>query len=516
MKKVLLPLAAMLLGAGAAQAGANVYASALKAENGKITFVLNDAADKVVLNVIKDGAVIATADLGAGVKGVNSVNVPSVAVEAGQYEWSLTASGAAHADVIQVTDGTDANLQLSSGRGIAVDMFPSSPAFGNVYAVSPATPRNEGARTACGLYAFDAALTPLNADPYTGGITWEEGNSNPNNLTVAENGQVFICSWGDAQGGVYVADPADLGAAWAPAFADGERDASGLVTIGGTAVHGSVQDVAVYGTGDARMMYTSDEDMHGTNGDIMVYNIGTLASPWDKAPTADWGHPEGYVNGNHRLESDQRGGLWLGQYRWNESAANACVYHLNKDGQLDFQTGDKSVFLGSYPAGTIAANADGSLLACVGLADGTGFVVAKATYTAEGVPSLEKLCEYSYSGYGNRPMAAAFDAANNLYIMFNNADSEGGIGVFAIPTEKNEFTTPAAAKIALGGAGVESVAADAAGYTFEDGIIAAEAGVAVYTAAGVKVAEGASVDTKALAAGVYVVRAGGAAFKITK
>ena len=514
MKKILLPLAALLLGATSAYAGANVYASALKVTDGKVSFVLNDAATKVVLNVIKNGNIVATADLGAGVKGINNVDIPSISVEPGTYQWSITVSAEANTEVVQLTDGSDENLQTSSGRGIAVDMFPSSPAFGNVYVASPATAGQEGARTEAGLYAFNAALAPINETAYTGGIEWEKGNSNPNHVAVAENGQVFICSWGDAQGGVYVAEPADLGGNWTSVFAEGERNDKGLVTIDGVKVHGSVQDVALYGKGDVRMMYTSDEDMNGNAGDIQVYNIGTLANPWAKAPTADWGHDAGYVNANHRLASDQRGGLWLGQYRWQESDANACVYHINAKGEWDFHTGDKSIFLGSTPAGAIACNADGSLLACIGSDNGKGLVVAKATYDENGLPTLEKYCEFSYTGYGTRPLSAAFDAANNLYVIFNNAGNAGGVAVFAIPTDKNEFTTPALVDLELSTSGI--VDAAVADYTFEGGVITAYTGAAVYTVAGVKVAEGTTVDTNALAAGVYVVRTGKKTFKIVK
>lgn len=514
MKKILLSAAAVLLGAGAAYAGANVYASSLKLDSGKVSFVLNDDATMVVFNIIENGHTVASADLGAGIKGLNTFDVPSFNVAPGTYQWSITASADANTEVVQLTDGTDENLQTSSGRGIAVDMFPSSPAFGNVYVVSPATAGQPGARVEVGMYVFNAAMQPVNATPYTGGIEWEKGNSNPNNVDVAENGQVFICSWADGQGGVYVADPDNLAGNWTSVFADGERDDKGLVTIDGAKVHGSVQDVALYGSGDARMMYTTDEDMNDNNGDIMVYNIGTLSNPWNTAPTADWGHDAGYVNANHRLASDQRGGLWLGQYRWQESAANACVYHINAKGEWEFHTGDKSIFLGSTPAGAIACNADGSLLACVGGDNGKSFVVAKAVYDENGLPELEKYCEFTYTGYGTRPMAAAFDAADNLYVIFNNADNTGGVAVFALPAEKNEYTTPATSDIEISTSGIVEVSV--AGYTFAGGIITAETGASVYTITGVKVAEGTVIDTSTLASGVYAVRTDKATFKIVK
>lgn len=504
MKKQLLALAVLAMGCSAAYAGANVYASGLKINDGKIEFVLNDNADKVVFNLIKNGTVVESVDLGAGVKGLNSVVLPELKSEAGQYDWSLTASAAAVTEVTALTDGSDENLQTSSARGIAVDWSPASPVFGNVYTIAPAKTDKTGARTACGLYAFNAALQPVNAEPYTGGIGWLESNSNPNNVAVAENGQVFVCSWADnAQSGVFVAEPADLGGNWTSVFAEAERDANGLVTIDGAKVHGSVQDIALYGTGDSRMLYTSDEDINGSNGDIMAYAIGNLSSPWATAPTANWGHPDGYVNGNQRLYSDQRGGLWIGQYRWQESAANACVYHLNPEGQVDFQTGDKSVFLGSTPSGAIATNADASLLACLGSDSGLSFVVAKVTYGENNVPVLEKAYEGTFQApyTGKRPMDAAFDAAGNLYVVFNSNDNAGGIAAYAIPKDVNEFTTPALDKVTVTKGGVADVTAAA------DEVIEA-----IYTVTGARVAA----DPDALDNGVYVVKTNVRTYKIIK
>lgn len=517
MKKILLPLAALLLGAGSAYAGANVYASALKVNDGKLSFVLNDAATKVVLNVIKNGETVATADLGAGVKGVNTVDMPSLNVEPGTYQWSLTASAAANTEVVQLTDGTDLNLQTSSARGIAVDMFPTSPAFGNVYVVTPAEPSKQGARVETGLYAFDSSLKPINETAYTGGIEWAASPSNPNNVAVAENGQVFICSWADnAQSGVFVAEPDDLGGKWESVFTESERDDNGLVTVDGVKIHGSVQDIALYGNGDKRILYTDDEDINGGNGDIFLYNIGTLASPWDKAPSATWGgNTTGNVaNGNHRLSSDGRGGLWVSQYRWEESDTYPNLFHINANGVWDFKTGDMSIFVGGTPVGAMAANADGSLVAMADGDHGKKIVVAKVTYDENGLPTLEKAYEISASAYGTRPFDLAFDAVNNIYAVYNSDNEAGGVAAWALPAEKNEFTTPALVDLEVSASGIADAAV--AEYTLKGGVLTAEAGAAVYTVAGVKVAEGTVIDTNALAAGVYVVRTVKGAFKIVK
>ena len=515
MKKILLPVAALLLGVGSANAGANVFASALKANDGSISFILNDAAEKVVFNVVKDGAIVESVELGAGVKGLNTVDMPSLTVEPGTYQWSLTVSAPANAEPVQLTDGTDLNIQTSSARGIAVDASPASPAFGNVYTVTPAITAQEGARVETGLYAFNAALQPINENAYTGGFTFS-AQSSPNNVVVAENGQVFICAWGDADGGVYVAEPDNL-AVWQSVFAEGERNDDGLVTIDGTKIHGSVQDLAVYGSGDSRILYTDDEDINGGNGDIFLYKIGDLTSPWNTAPSAEWGgNTTGNVaNGNHRISPDGHGGLWVSQYRWDESEAYPSLFHINANGVWDFQTGDKSIFAGSAPVGAMAANVDGSLVAIADAAHGGGMVtVAKATYDEDGMPTLEKLYEISATDYGNRPFDVAFDAVNNIYVVYNNAGELGGIAAWALPAEKNEFTTPANSNIEVATSGIADAAV--AEYTFEGGVLNAVSGASVYTVAGVKVAEGTTIDTNALAAGVYVVRTAKAAFKIVK
>lgn len=519
MKKVLLTLAAMALTAASASAAANVYASALKAENGKISCVLNDAAEKVVLNLVKDGAIVKSVDLGAGVKGANTFDMPAAEVEPGTYNWSLTASAAAVTELTQFANGATEALQLSSARGIAVDVSPVSPKFGTVYAVSPGSPRNEGARVATGLYIFNAALEAVNETPYTGGIEWAESPSSPNNVDVASNGQVFVCDWSDgATGGVFYFDPEAPDQNWKDVFAAGERDlTSSLVKVGDVKVHGSCQDVLVVGSGADRKLYTDDEDINGGNGDIFIYNIGELATPWDAAPSATWGgNTTGMTaNGNHRLESDARGGVWTSQYRWAEAEAFPCLFHVNANGEWDFKTGDKSIVEGNGPAAALAVSVDGNLLAIPDGSNKCNLTIAKATYNEAGTPTLEKLHEIKVENMGNRPMSAAFDAAGNVYVVYNDANELGGIAAWACPKEVNEFTTPALGTVTVENSGVWN-AVVATPVSFSAGVITAAEGAEVFNALGVKVAEGTEISTENLAGGVYIVRAGKASLKIVK
>lgn len=517
MKKVLLTLAAMALTAASASAAANVYASALKAENGKISCVLNDAAEKVVLNIVKDGQIVKSVELGAGVKGVNTFDMPSVDIDPGTYNWSLTASAAAIAELTQFASGATEALQVSAGRGIAVDASPESPCFGNLYTVSPETTTRQGARIECGMYVFNAALEPLNETAYTGGIAWA-GQSGPNNVAVASNGQVFVCDWTDGgNGGVYYFEPGAPESNWKNVFATGETDGNGLVTVNGVKVHGSVQDIALFGNGADRKLYTDDEDINGGNGDIFIYNIGELATPWDAAPSATWGgNTTGMTaNGNHRLQPDGRGGLWTSQYRWAEAEAFPCLFHINAAGEWDFKTGDKSIIEGNGPVGAFAVNTAGNLMA---IADGSNkgnITLAKVTFGENGVPALEVAATIKVENMGVRPFDVAFDAADNFYVIYNNDNAEGGIAAWACPKAANEFTTPANGTISVESSGVAN-AVVATPISFAGGIITAAEGAEVFNALGVKVAEGTEISTENLAGGVYIVRAGKASLKIVK
>ena len=505
------------LDAATPKAKANVYASALKIEDHKISFILNDIADNVALNILKDGETIFTTDLGAGTKGINVVDMPEINIsDAGNYNWSLTVTATLVTEVTPLTDGTDTNLQTSSARGIAVDNHQQSPAFGTVYTVTPSSHAQAGARIQTGVYAFNAALEPINQDAYTGGISWGTSTSTPNNIAVSDNGDIFICGWADdANAGVFWSSPENLAGDWSDVFAAGTKNSAGLLTVDGVKVHGSVQDIALYGEGENRILYTSDEDYNSSKyEDVMVYAIGNLETPWASAPTAQWVDP-GFINANHRLYSDQRGGLWVSQYRWSESAEYPCIWHFNSKGEIDYTSGSHDIFTGSGPLGAMAVNADGSLICLADANNGATFTVASISWDEEGVPSLTKLYQESLAPYGNRPFDVAFDAVDNVYIVFNNANAEGGIGAWSLPKENNEYTTQALSMISVIPTGVDSQICQTA-ISYVGGVIRAEEVAEVFNINGICVARGNEIDATALAHGVYIVRAGAQSLRIIR
>lgn len=436
----------LLLSASTAGAVANVFASELRFDGQKITYRLNDDAEKVFVEVLDaSGNVVCNFDLGLAKKGLNEFFVAALPVEDGTYAWRLVVKGAPVAEPTLITSDKPEALNVSNIRGLGFDTWQESPAFGSFYAASAAniSAVRPGARTEAGVYAYNADFSAKSDAAYTGGQEWS-GNSSPNNIRVSEDGQVFVCDWTDGHAGVWIMNPEDPAADFKPVFGGAERNGDGLLTVDGVKVAGSVQDFALYGKGEKRMMYTSDEDINSNAGEIFVYAIGTLATPWNTAPTACWGNNGGkIVNANQRVSSDRRGGLWVSQYRWEESDAYPVLSHVNAAGEWDYQTGDKSLILGSGPAGASAVNSDGSLIAVADNGHGTNITILKATYDENGLPALAEFCKIDVTGYGNRPLGVAFDAANNVYAAFNNDDADGGIGAWALPNPDNTYTTTA-------------------------------------------------------------------------
>ncbi|MDE6469306.1 MAG: T9SS type A sorting domain-containing protein, partial [Muribaculaceae bacterium] len=118
------------------------------------------------------------------------------------------------------------------------------------------------------------------------------------------------------------------------------------------------------------------------------------------------------------------------------------------------------------------------------------------------------------STYGARPCSVDVDAADNVYVAFN--DNGGGVGAWALPKAVNEFTTPANDHVKVAAGVFAETVVDH--NIFYDGTTFTAGGelIEIYTASGVKVAQGYSVDASSLASGVYIARAGNKTLKVIK
>lgn len=479
MKKILLTAALAVLGSAAAMAQANVYASSVKAEGNVVSMVLNTDADEVILEVLDaNGDVIGTAELGKGVKGLNTFTVEDVVgeYEAGSYAYRVTCKAAAVTEFAQVSDDNDELLQISNTRGVALDNNPASPFFGRIYATSIAANGKAGARMGTGLYILGADgsdVTAQEGTPYAGGESWS-GNSGPMRPFVAEDGNVYICDWTDGHSGVWVMDPAAPENDWRAVFG-GTRNGDGLSSENGVNIHGSVNGLFLTGTGENLKLYTIDEDLnpYGDGYEHLVrYDLGTQTTPWVVAPSQtydifyivkeDETKAARLVNANQSCRYDAHGGAWISQYRF-QADAYPCVSHINlTTGEYDFtslvdKNGEliEGVFSGTTPVGSLGVSPDGKYVA---VGNGAKVSVAEATYDENGVPSLELKYESALK-VGARPFDIAFDVAGNLYVA--NNDNGSGIVIFALPKEENSYTTQANDKISLEASGVANLGIDA-------------------------------------------------------
>jgi hypothetical protein len=163
----------------------------------------------------------------------------------------------------------------------------------------------------------------------------------------------------------------------------------------------------------------------------------------------------------------------------------------------------------------MGVNADGSLIAIADSGNGKTITVAKATYDENGLPTLEPFSKITYANYGTRPMALSFDAADNIYVAFNNDNAEGGMGVFALPKENNEYTTPANDQVTFT-TGILNLNATSAKLTLNGNIVSAGGQIVeVYSVAGAKVAQGTQVDMSNFK-GIFIARSGEKAIKINR
>lgn len=506
---------------------ANVFASALEpVQANSVRFTLNDDATSVILNIIKDGKVVKNIDLGPQLRGTNTVSFESAGLADGEYAWSITArADAITGEPVQFSQNGDANLEIANIRSVSIDNNPASPYFGRIYATSIEANGKKGARMGTGVYVLDAAhadITGQGNTPWTGGQAWK-GNSSPCRLDVAEDGQVYICDWSDGHSGIWVMNPAEPSADFRTFFG-GTRNGDGLASEGGVNIHGSIVDLCVVGSGADTRIYTSDEDLYpeaigeGYTGDkspLTRYDVGTATTPWVAAPSHVYpafntGSTNNLRNQSDCIEPDGRGGIWVCQNRYTNAETIPSLMHVNAEGVYDYYCGDTQLIQSSNPMGALGVSVDGSLVAVAGISE---IRVLAATYDATGKPTLT-LKYVIGSTYGSRPFDCDFDVAGNLYVAYN--DNAGGIGIWAMPKDVNEYTTTAIAPLKAS-AGVFSVESDVAVIEVKDNVVTAGGlQIDLYDVAGHLVAKGYAIDLAELASGVYVARAGSETLKIVR
>jgi N-acetylmuramoyl-L-alanine amidase len=432
-------------------AKANIYASELKAEatitGYNLKFTLNEASTSTIITVYNGSDVVKTIDAGPLSKGQQTVTIQSSDFADGNFTWTVTSKTDGIDRPLKYSDNNQLQLQFYSPRGVAVDNNFESPFFGRVYATETVPGTIPGGRTTTdGVYILNSALadvTSQGANAYAGNVTWGAGSS-PMRLCVAPDGKVYINDWSDAHPGVWIMDPANPTGTFTPVFSGLTKATSGLSSFNGINVHGSIAHCWVLGTGADTKLYTFDEDYVDATatspGNVLQYNIGTLATPWQSAPSAvvynDALNGNLQQNMNSCIAPDNRGGWWISQYRATDAAAIPSLIHIGTDGMVNFNSGlTPTLIANSYQAG-MAVNYDGTKLA-MGCQD--EIKIFAISYSETGIPTLTLLHSIK-PAMGANSAGLAFDRAGNVYLISNSSER---LGVWALPKADNQYVTPA-------------------------------------------------------------------------
>lgn len=433
--------------AGTVVKGIYAYDLDVEADGGNYTFSFtanNDATRaSLVFYDAQSGAEVGTLPLNDIVEGTNSATFKASELpgDAGQQlNWAVKLKGYKVTEFKRLNDFADYTFTRAD---VAVDKNPESMYFGNFYVADRA-----GASSANnGLYAYGPDGIRINSAVIK---KRDDGKTFANNhrIGVDGEGKVYVPDWGDAASGVFVADPADFNAGFKSFFrnADGTfltRASSGLLTnASGTSVASSTPSVWIQGTGASTKMYVYNEDMGNI---VSRYDIGnadgSIKDYWNQAPSFNYNIGSLEANGNGNVIADDQGNIWVAQTRSAEqnTATVPSLVYVDKNGNVLYNSGTDSS-ISSYLTGS----------------GGSGFAISNDGKTLVINDAAGTLKFFDITWNGNTPSLVyntkfACDAIDGSKYIYEMAFDYGGnliaggskVGIYSIPTDVNENTTPA-------------------------------------------------------------------------
>lgn len=422
--------------------GLNVKKSADDAYT--FSFKANTDARKahIAFTDAETGEQVGTVDVPNVKEGSNSITIaakdlPGVAGK--DLNWAVTLRG----DTIRRVQGLK-NLGTYIKVCNTVDKNPESDYFGNIYVTDRA-----GTNVATnGLYAFGPDWNKITSSIVN---KRDDGYYFRYNLRIGcdAQGKVYVSDWGDAYSGVFVCDPANFSAGFTTFFKNPNgsflsRDSNGILSnASGTQVAGSMSSVFITGSGASTRMYAHQEDL-GSN--VYRYDIGqadgSIAPYWNEAPSFIYNVGSLLANHNCNVIADEEGNIWVSQIRsaGQNTATVPSLIYADKTGNVLFNSGsDSSVsaYLNGTGGAGFAISNDGKTLV---INDANGMLKFFDVKWNGNKPSLTYKSEFAASD--------AIDTSSSIYQMTfdpgNNLICSGGaVGIYSIPTNDNENTTPA-------------------------------------------------------------------------
>ena len=414
-------------------------ALAVEGEQYTFSYKATTIAKATLIFTDAEGVELATKDLGVVNAGANTAVLAASELPAGKkVNWAVKLEAGAVAEPVEVTDQTRGIYDFYNMMDVLVDNNPESEYFGRIYiqmaydgADDAATDRS--AVQKAGFYLYDQALNELNPESNVSirptlpeGYTMGDNRNKFHRLDIdPKTGNLTWCYNMDAQPAVFAVDAANLAG-------EATNLVAGVAGLTRTAAHCYDAEGTLY------VM-----DIAASKG--AIYKIVDGQAVQMTEPTGKW------VNASMTLAADGMGGLWVAQNRGQLDTYYQLV-HVNAVGELDYTVWSENPngFTGACARGALAYDAERQLLAQG--RNGKVEVYSVAYDTETGAPALTLVA--TTPTVGTNIDGLHFDYAGDLYVVNSSKEK---FQKFAMPTDNNVCTTPAASKYAFELAAAEPV-----------------------------------------------------------
>ena len=418
------------LPAASVRAWAYDLALAVEGEQYTFSYKATTAALATLIFTDGEGVELATKDLGLVEAGANSVVLAKSELPVGKkVNWAVKLEAGAIENLVEVTDQSRGIYDFYNMMDVLVDNNPESEYFGKIYIQMAYNGASDGAtdradNQTAGLFIYDQELNELNPTSNVGikptlpeGYTMGDNRNKFHRLEIdPKTGNLTYCYNISGQPAIFSIDRANL---------------TGNVTNLLEGVKGITRSVAHCFDAEGAL-YVYDLPSAGIIHKV-VDGVATVFAP----SNAKW------VQSSASMAVDGMGGLWVAQNRGQIDTYYQLV-HYTAEGAIDFAVyqGNENGFTGSSTRGALAYDVERQLLA----QGRNGKVeVYSVAYDAEtGVPTLTLVASTPY--IASNIDGLHFDYAGDLYVVSSGSEK---FYKFAMPTETNVCTTPAASKYAF-------------------------------------------------------------------